>query len=336
MIRAAIVGIGWWGRMLVNAVQGKSAAIRFTAGYTRTRATAEGFCAEHSIALADDLDALLADPAVDAIVFATPHSQHGPQVEHAAASGKPVFMEKPFTLDVGSAERALDAAARAGIVLAVAYPRRFHPSVAELNGRITDGRLGVLSHCQSEQTAPAGLSMRADYWRSDPVEAPAGAMTATGVHSVDLLIHLFGRIDEVYCLSHRRVMARLEDTTAVLFGLANGMSATLYCSLVTAVSARFAVFGTKGCAELWTPEFQFRFSPTPEGPRTGRHAAATPEIIEHKGFNALLAELEAFAAAIRGEQAYPIPPGDILHGVGVFEAIVRSAERHQPVTVART
>ena len=52
------------------------------------------------------------------------------------------------------------------------------------------------------------------------------------------------------CLSHRRVMARLEDTTAVLFGLANGMSATLCCSLVTAVSARFAVFGTKGCAEL--------------------------------------------------------------------------------------
>jgi predicted dehydrogenase len=245
-------------------------------------------------------------------------------------------MEKPFTLDVASAERALDAAARAGIVLAVAYPRRFHPSVAELKGRIADGRLGVLSHCQSEQTAPAGLSMRPDYWRSDPMEAPAGAMTATGVHSVDLLIHLFGRIDEVYCLSHRRVMARLEDTTAVLFGLANGLSATLYCSLVTAVSARFAVFGTKGCAELWTPEFQFRFSPTSEGPRTGRHAAATPEIIEYKGFNALLAELEAFAGAIRGEQAYPIPPEDILHGVAVFEAIVRSAERHRPVTVART
>jgi predicted dehydrogenase len=131
-------------------------------------------------------------------------------------------------------------------------------------------------------------------------------------------------------------MARLEDTTAVLFGLANGMSATLYCSLVTAVSARFAVFGTKGCAELSTPEFQFRFFPTPEGPRTGRHAAATPEIIEHRGFNTLLAELEAFAAAIRGGQAYPIPPEDILHGVAVFEAIVSSAERHQPVTVART
>jgi predicted dehydrogenase len=76
--------------------------------------------------------------------------------------------------------------------------------------------------------------------------------------------------------------------------------------------------------------------PTPEEPRTGRHTAASPEIIKYKGFNTLLAELEASAAAVSGERAYPIAPEDILHGVAVFEAIVRSAERHQPVTVART
>ena len=49
MIRAAIVGIGWWGRTLVNAVQGKSSAIRFTAGYTRTPNSAEAFCSENGI-----------------------------------------------------------------------------------------------------------------------------------------------------------------------------------------------------------------------------------------------------------------------------------------------
>jgi predicted dehydrogenase len=335
MIRAAIVGIGWWGRTLVDAVQGKSALIRFTAGQTRTRAAAEAFCAERGIALMDDLDAVLADPAIDAVVFATPHSQHGAQVERAAAARKHVLMEKPFTLDMASAERALAAAARAGIVLAVAYPRRFHPAVAELRVRIADGRLGILSHCACEQTAPAGLSMRADYWRADPREAPAGAMTATGVHNVDLLIHLFGGIDEVYCLNHRRVMERLEDTTSVSLGLANGMSASLFCSLVTAVSSRFAVFGTKGCAELLTPEFQFRFSPAPAGPRTGRYAAAPPEIVEHKGFDALRAELEAFAAAIEDGPAYPITPAEILHGVAVFEAIVRSAAERRPVKVLR-
>ena len=75
MIRAAIVGLGRWGRTLVNSVQGKSGAIRFTAGHTRTLASAEAFCAEHGIALKDDLEQILADPAIDAIVFATPHSQ---------------------------------------------------------------------------------------------------------------------------------------------------------------------------------------------------------------------------------------------------------------------
>lgn len=339
MIRAAIVGLGWWGRTLVNAIQGgaeASAAIRFTAGHTRTRATAEAFCAERGIALKEDLDGVLRDPAIDAVVFATPHSQHGPQVERAAAAGKPVLMEKPFTLDLKSAERAVAASARAGILLAVAYPRRFHPSMIELKTRIDDGRLGIVSHSESEQASPAGLSMAPDYWRADPKEAPAGAMTATGVHHMDALIYLFGRIEEAYCLTRRRVMSGLDDTTSILFGLENGMSASLYCSLVSAVSYRFAVFGSKGCAELATPEYQFRFSPVPQGPRTGRYAAAEPEVIDHKGFNLLRTELEGFAAAIDGARPYPITPAEILHGVAVFEAIVRSAAENRPVKVAKT
>jgi predicted dehydrogenase len=135
VIRAAIVGLGRWGRTLVNSIQGKSSAIRFTAGHTRTRASAEAFCAEHGIALKDDLDQILGDPAIDGVVFATPHSQHGAQVERTAAAGKHVFMEKPFTLDVKSCKTALDAVARAGVVLAVAYPRRFHPAMIELKAR---------------------------------------------------------------------------------------------------------------------------------------------------------------------------------------------------------
>src|SRR5260370_8727202 len=99
MIRAAIVGIGRWGRTLVGAVQGKSSAIRFTAGHNRTRAHAEAFCAEHGIALKDSIDDILTDPAIDAMVFATPHSEHGPQVDPAAPSATHVMMSTPFTLD---------------------------------------------------------------------------------------------------------------------------------------------------------------------------------------------------------------------------------------------
>jgi predicted dehydrogenase len=335
VIRAAIIGIGRWGRTLVNSIQDSSSAIRFTAGHTRTRSSAEEFCAAKGIALKDDLGEILADPAIDAVVFATPHSQHGAQVERTAAAGKHVFMEKPFTLDVRSATAALDAVAQAGVVLGVAYPRRFHPAMIELKARVADGRLGIISHCESAQASPTGLSMPPEYWRADPREAPAGAMTATGVHNLDAMIHLFGRIDEVYCTSQRRGMPRLEDTTTVMLSLANGVSATLYCSLITAPCYRFAVYGTKGCVELATQDAQFRFTPVTEPPSSGRHTAAAPEIIDYKGFNALAAELEGFAAAINGERQYPITADEVLHGVAAFEAIVRSAALRQPVKLAQ-
>ena len=169
-------------------------------------------------------------------MFATPHSEHGRQVEQAAAAGKHVFMEKPFTLDRASAARALDAVARAGVVLGVAYPRRFHPSMRELKARIDDGRLGTIAHCSAEQNGPAGLFMDPASWRAEASEAPAGGMTAMGVHNLDAMIHLFGRIDEVYATSIRRAIAYdAEDTTSVMFGFANGMSGNLLTSLVTAV-----------------------------------------------------------------------------------------------------
>jgi predicted dehydrogenase len=334
VIRAAIVGLGRWGRTLVGAVHGNSTEFAFTVGHSRTRATAEPFCAEHGIAYCDDLDEILADSEIDAVVFATPHRQHGGQVEQAAAAGKHVFMEKPFTLDVESAEQALAAVERADVVLGVAYPRRFHPAMIELKTRIADGRLGLPTHAETAQASPAGHFMPAGYyWRADPQEAPAGAMTATGVHNLDALIYLFGRIDEVYCLNLHRSMTRLEDTTSVLMRLANGMSASLFCSLVTAPTYRFAVYGTKGRAELSGQDPDFRFFPVPEAMMEGRQRATAPEIIEFKGFNPLKAELEGFAAAINGTRPYPITADEIIHGVAAFEAIVRSAATGQPVKV---
>ena len=74
MVRAAIVGVGRWGQTLVNSVKG-SDKIKFVAGCTRTRSKAEEFCRENNIDLRDDLDAVLSDPHIDAVVFAT-HSQH--------------------------------------------------------------------------------------------------------------------------------------------------------------------------------------------------------------------------------------------------------------------
>ena len=83
----------------------------------------------------DDLDSILGDPNIDAVVFATPHSQHEEHIKAAAAARKHIFVEKPFTLEVESARRALDAANSAGVVLGIDFQRRFHPSIAEIRDR---------------------------------------------------------------------------------------------------------------------------------------------------------------------------------------------------------
>lgn len=330
MVRAAIVGLGWWGKTIVEAVQGKTDKITFVAANTRTRAKAEDFCRDKKIDLRDDLDAILNDPKIDAVVYTTPHSQHEEHIRRAAQAGKHVCVEKPFTLTVASARAAIDAVKKAGVVLGVDFQRRFHPSIGEIRKRIRDGSLGTISFCVGEVSTLSGMALPKESWRVNPDETPAGAMTGLGVHLVDGFIDLCGEVDEVYCISTRRAAPLVDDTTVFTMKHRNGVISTNYCTLASAASYCIAVFGTKGIAETMRPGLDnFRFLPVSDKP----HAAGQPEIIEHKGVNPVKAVMEAFAGAVRGEAPYPVTHDQIVHGVAVFEAIVKSARSGQPVKV---
>jgi len=332
MVRAAIVGLGWWGKTIVDAVQGKSDKITFVAANTRTRSKVEAFCQERKLALRDDLDAILGDPGIDAVVYTTPHSLHEEHVRRAAAAGKHVCVEKPFTLNVASAKAALEAVRKAGVVLAVDFQRRFHPSVGEIRKRIRDGSLGTLTFCVGEVSSPSGLALPRESWRTNPQETPAGAMTGLGVHLVDGFIDLCGEVDEVFCVNTRRAAPLVDDTTVFTLKHRSGAVSTNYCTLASAASYCIAAFGTRGIAETMRPSLDtFRFIPVTDNP----HAAGKPEIVENKGFNPVKAVMEAFALAIRGEAPYPITHEQIVHGVAVFEAVVKSAQTGQPVKVVQ-
>ena len=118
MINAAIVGLGWWGKTLVESLTSPSDAMRFVAGTTRTMSPeVEAFAKQHNFALAANYEALLADPKIDAVVLTTPPSGHLSQITAAAAAGKHVFCEKPFTYSKKDAEAAVDAVRKAGGVV---------------------------------------------------------------------------------------------------------------------------------------------------------------------------------------------------------------------------
>ena len=147
-VRAAIIGLGRWGQRLVNSIE-RSGKIRIVAGVTRRVERAQGFAFAKGFPLGSDYAAVLADPAIDAVILATPHSLHADQVVAAAAAGKQIFCDKPFTLDKPSAERAVGAAKAAGVTLSVGFNRRFLPAMEELRRLLADGSLGTLLHAEA-------------------------------------------------------------------------------------------------------------------------------------------------------------------------------------------
>lgn len=333
MIRAAIVGLGRWGQNLVRSVRDQADTIRFTTAQTRHHAPVEAFCRTHGLRWVGDLDAVLADPALDAVVFATPHTGHAQQVQRAAAAGKAVFVEKPFTLTVADAVATIAAADRAGITLAVGFNRRFHPSMGHLRSAVRDGRLGTIVTVTAEQTATWGLQLQPGAWRADPREAPAGAMTGIGVHLIDGMIDLLGPIHAVSAQVARRAAPQGgDDTTGVMLSFANGATGHLFCSMVAAPHYRMAVYGTRGLGEVMSHTMQtFRLSPVTD---PAAFATGEPEVIETPGFNMLTAELLEFARCVAERRAFSTPLSQVLHGVAVFEAVERAAASGETVRIA--
>lgn len=327
-VRAAIIGLGRWGRSLVGAVHGKTDAIRFTAAYTRTRSSAEDFCREKNIPLLARFEDALADPNIDAVVLATPHSLHAEQVMAAAVAGKHVHVEKPLTLDRPSAEAAVAAAKRAGIVLAVGFNRRFHPSVVEIRKRLAGGQLGQVMSMVATHTTSTGQFIAADNWRAQPDEAPGGALTAVGVHSIDHMIEFGGEVRDVLCTTARYIPGpTADDTTNIMLRFKNGATGLLFCSVATATTLSFTLFGTRGLAEFSRPNLaRFRFTPVSTVAPTGPVTAPPDEIIESTAFDTLNAELIEFARCIEGKRPYLVAIDQVLHGMSVFDAVVRSGK----------
>jgi predicted dehydrogenase len=320
MIRAAIVGVGRWGQNLVDCTQGKSAKITFTVGVARTPEKAKAFATRHGLTLVADYKTALADPNVDAVVLATPHTQHAEQVVAAARAGKHVFTEKPFALTKASAEEAVRACAEARRVLAVGFNWRYQPALQEIKRMLQDGRLGRLLHIEGNFNGPSVYRFPKEHWRQQPEEGPAGGMTGRGVHVVDAMLYLAGPIESVFAQSARLALDYgLDDTTSMLFKFKNGASGYLGTFIATAEGWRMQVFGSKGWAKVGSIPHLHTWS------LTTCMVNAQPTVIDYPQGSTEHAELEGFADAIERGVPYACPPADALHGVAVLETIVRSA-----------
>lgn len=335
MIRAAIIGLGSWGQHLVRRLGPDSPDIRFTAAATRTPAKAAAFAEAHGLRMLPDYEAALADPEVDAVVLATPHTQHTAQIIAAAEAGKHVFTEKPLGVDAAAARRAAEACAAHGVTLGVGYNWRFQPALQHIRTLFEDGTLGRLLHIEGNFCGPSAYRFPKGHWRHDREEGPAGGMTGRGVHVVDAMLSLAGPIEQVTAQSHRLVQDfGMDDTTSMLFRFQNGATGYLGTFIATAETWRLQVFGSHGWAEVGDVDhlhtWELRLCLLDREAITVKQK---PQVIRFPQTSTERAELEHFARHAAARDPLALPGGDAVHNVAVLEAILASARSGAPVKV---
>jgi len=332
MISAAILGLGWWGRHLVDSVQGSSERIRFVRAADIAPDPAQEFAARHGLRLSADYADVLADPNVQAVVLTTPHAYHAEQAIRAAEAGKHVFVEKPLALSLDDAARVVATCEKAGVILGVGHERRFEPALIEVRKMIAAGELGTIMHAEANFSHDSLANLDEGNWRLAPEHAPAAGMTAMGVHLTDTLIGMLGPVDHLYAETAKQAMAAPGgDVVSVLLRFRNGATAFVASILKTPFFMRLHVFGS----DAWV-EARDRVRPEAEGlvDFTVCRAGGGPETRQIQAIDAARANLEAFAAAAAGEAPYPIPADEMIHNVAVLEAICASAESGEPARVA--
>ncbi|GAB2621060.1 Gfo/Idh/MocA family oxidoreductase [Streptomyces capparidis] len=214
---------------------------------SRSAESAHRFAKTHGIPRAHGSWAeLAADPEVDVVYVATPHSAHHAATELLLRAGKAVLCEKPFTLNTRQARELTALADERGLFLMEAMWTRVNPVIRRMAELIADGAVGEVRavHADFGFAAPAEATHRL----RDPHQG-GGALLDLGVYPVSFAHFVLG------APAHIAAWARLspqgvDENTGILLGYDSGAVATLTCSIVAGTPVVAAVSGTAGRIEL--------------------------------------------------------------------------------------
>ncbi len=200
---------------------------RLVAVMSRDLDRAKAFAARHGALRAyDSLEAVLADPDVQAVYIASPNHLHAEQTIAAVRAGKHVLCEKPMALTVEDGRRMVEAARAAGVKLGVAFHCRHHPAHRRAREVVRSGGLGEIVYATAYWSALA-LGPRPEWW-SKPEQVGGGAIMGTGVHVLDLLRFVLGReVVEVFAYQDS---PPIEFTDSILLRFEDGSTAHVVCS----------------------------------------------------------------------------------------------------------
>jgi predicted dehydrogenase len=328
----ALIGMGWWGKKMLDVLAAAPGDIRVVRAVEPNVESVQELCDAKGIPVSAEYADALNDPSVEAVVLATPHSLHGAQIEAAVAAGKHVFCEKPLALTKAGAEKAVALCRDAGLVLGMGHERRWEPPIADMLAKADAGVLGRLHQIEANFSHDKFLALDRDNWRLRADQAPAGGMTATGIHLLDLSVRLLGQAESVLCICEK-LSSDLPngDTVSAYVKFRNGGTSYVSASLANPFMSRFTLYGSKGWidirdkAHVESPDGWIVTSAMTGGPITTVEVPPAEPVKDN---------LVSFARAVRGAEEYPITAAHLVDNIALLEAVFASALSGKIETVA--
>ena len=322
-----VVGTGRIGSMHAQLLDGQVAGARLVAVADALEASAHECARAHGVP-ATSVEAIISDPAIDAVAICSPTETHPDLIVAAAQAGKAVFCEKPISLDLGEVERALAATVRSGTALMIGFNRRFDPSHKAVHDAVASGQVGDphLLRITSRDPAPPPLAYAA---------GSGGIFLDMTIHDFDMARYVVGsEVVEVFARGAIRLLPELAelgdvDTAVVTLVHDNGCLTVIDNSrqATYGYDQRVEVLGSRSLAASENPLAHTALFADAGGMRR----AVLPSFFIERYRTSYLAQWDAFVAALAGKGPVPTTGADGRAALVLGLAARRSLAENRPV-----
>lgn len=323
-LRVAVIGMGWWSDVLADAIK-RSSKLEIVACYTRSDDKRAAFATKYGCQAAATYDEILRDPAIEAVINTTPNGVHLETTRAAAAAGKHVFLDKPIANTVAEGHAIAQVCSDAGVVLSLGYQRRREEHFRWIKSEIEAGRFGRLVQAEANISRDRLGKIDLSSWRYQAAGMPGGVMLQIGIHYVDVLEMLMGKVVRVSGRSAQLVLpGDNPDVANLILEHENGALSNLTASYASASEYYMMnIYGKEASA------YYDLFS----GLRVLRRGEASTTPVKVAANDTIREELEEFVHCIRSGTAPETDGWWAARNLAVIKAGVRSAREGRAVGV---
>jgi predicted dehydrogenase len=340
-LRVAIVGLGMAHKPHLQSLRELGHRAEIAACHAPSAARREAFGqANPDLPLVADVEAVLRDKTIDAVILLTPPTTHLDLVERCAAAGKHVLLEKPVEVSAERARAAVDAMSRAGLVFGVVLQHRFRDAARKLRALVDGGELGALVSASAairwwrppEYFAQAGRGMKA--------RDGGGVLLTQAIHTLDLFQSLTGPVARVAAIAKTSPLRRIEteDIAVAAVEFENGAAGTIDATTVSypGFPERIELACTNGTAVLAAESLDIFWKDGRHDRHEGSSAGgggADPMAFSHEAHKALIAD---FLEAVRGRRDPMVSGREAVKVQVLIEAMLQSSADGRAVAIDLT